>query len=258
MITTGGNQRRPHAASTPVDAATIERDAAERARRGHRRAHGPSQEHSHSALERLRERLHSHQDQAVADVLAQERRRMAADLHDLVMQDLALALANARMLVDDDAQGSQAATVVAAAERALAGARHILDDVDGRERKPLLDTVRASVRAAAKGVPLSFRADGFSAREQPDQPTLDALVHIAREAVANAVKHAEPSSIAVLLEHADEWRLQVRDDGRGFEAPAARRGFGLESMRAQAQALGGSLRVLSVVEVGTTVEASLP
>jgi signal transduction histidine kinase len=107
-------------------------------------------------------------------------------------------------------------------------------------------------------VPLSFCADGVPAGKQPDQPTLDAVVHVAREAVTNAVKHAAPSSVEAVLEYGDGWRLLVRDDGCGFDPAGAQRGFGLDSMSARAQALGGNLRVTSAVGVGTTVEAILP
>jgi NarL family two-component system sensor histidine kinase LiaS len=83
-------------------------------------------------------------------------------------------------------------------------------------------------------------------------------VHIGREAVTNAIKHADPDAIEVVLEYGDEWRLQVHDEGRGFDASRAVHGFGLESMRERAYALGGSLRITSVAGRGTTVEAVLP
>lgn len=195
--------------------------------------------------------------QATAE-LAEERRRVAADVHDLVLQDLAFALANARMLADDVAPSPLASTVVAAGERALAGARHILGDLVARDRVPVIEAVDASVRMAARRTPLSFDAAGVPAGVQPDQPTLDALVHIGREAVTNAIKHADPAAVEVVLEYADEWQLRVRDDGRGFDKAGACGGFGLESMRRHAQTLGGSLRVTSAVEAGTTVEVVLP
>ena len=76
----------------------------------------------------------------------------------------------------------------------------------------------------------------------PTAQTFSTIVHIAREAVTNAVKHGRPDAIEVVLEYPEEWRLRIRDDGRGFDAERARRGFGLRSMRRQAHALGGRLR----------------
>jgi signal transduction histidine kinase len=196
--------------------------------------------------------------QAPVHALARERQRMAADVHDLIMQDLSFALANARTLVDDPARGDSASTIVSAGERALAGARDVVSGLTERRSLPIATAVEGSVRTAARQTPISFRVSGALTTMQPDAPTCDALVHIAREAVTNAVKHARASSIEVALEHEDEWRLVVVDDGRGFDTEHGVDGFGLASMRLQAETLGGALRVRSTPVGGTTVEASLP
>jgi signal transduction histidine kinase len=138
------------------------------------------------------------------------------------------------------------------------GARSIVSDLLARERRPVVEAVEEGVRIAARHVPLSFDADAVASASQPDQRTLDALVHVGREAVANATKHAEPPAIEVVLSHADEWRLRVRDSGLGFDTGGATPGFGLESMKRHAHALGGSLHVTSALGVGTTVELTLP
>ena len=203
---------------------------------------------SPSTLEPLRGRPQDRERRAMADALAHERRRIAADVHDLIMQDLALALATARTLTDCLVPVAAGERRVAAGERALAGARYIVGDLAAEDRKLVIEAVEAGVRVAARHVPLSFNADGVPVGMQPDQPTLDALVHIGREAVTNAIKHAEPTAVEVVLEYADEWRLQVRDDGRGFDATDAGWGFGLESMTRHAHALGGSLRVTSAAD----------
>ena len=191
------------------------------------------------------------------DALALERQRIAAEIHDLVMQDLAFALASARGLAEDPAHALHASAVVAAGERALTGARDIVGALLGRDRTPVVQAVRDSAQTAARHVPLSFDAGGVPAADQPDQATLDTLVHVAREAVTNAVKHASPGAIEVVLEHEDEWRLLVRDDGCGFDASAVEGGFGLESMVRQARWLGGALLVRSA-PAGTIVEVVLP
>jgi len=195
---------------------------------------------------------------APVHALARERRRMAADVHDLIMQDLSFALANARTLVDDPARGDSASTVVSAGERALAGARDVVSGLTEQRSLPIAAVVEGSARTAARQTPLRFRAGGALAASQPDAPTCDALVHIAREAVTNAVKHARAESIEVALEREDEWRLIVVDNGRGFDTATDGNGFGLASMRLQAEALGGTLLVRSAPVGGTTVEALLP
>jgi signal transduction histidine kinase len=232
MITSTTNQRRlDAAASVPVEL---------------------------SALDSLWLHQRDRERQATADALAQERRRIAADVHDLIMQDLAFALATARGLADDAVRAPLASAVVAAGERALAGARSVVSDLIARERKPVVEAVEEGVRTAARQVSLSFDANGVPVDAQPDLATLDALVHIGREAVTNAIKHAAPRAVEVVLEHGDEWRLRVRDDGHGFDASGARCGLGLQSMKRHAHALGGLLRVTSAAGAGTTVEALLP
>ncbi len=199
---------------------------------------------------------------AATRLLAHERWQMATDVHDLIMQDLSLALANARALSDDPTSALRAGIVVGALERALAGARDVLGGLSEHDTRPIALTVEASVRAAARHTPLRFDAARVPSSAQPDQHTRAALVHIAREAVTNAVKHARPNAIDVVLEHAGQWRLTVHDDGGGFEeAPVATPavgGFGLLSMRESAHALGGAVHVGSATGAGTTVEAVLP
>lgn len=205
---------------------------------------------------------------ASANALARERRRVAADVHDLIMQDLSFALAGARALADDPGRAREASTVVSAGERALAGARGVVSALTEQSKQPIGRALESSVRVAARHTPLTFDAGASEEAPQADEATRNALVHIGREAVTNAVKHARASAIAVVLAHDDEWRLTVRDDGCGFGPDRRARGadggpagdtggFGLASMRHHAETLGGSLRVHSDGR-GTTVEVSLP
>jgi signal transduction histidine kinase len=195
---------------------------------------------------------------ATEALFAEETRRVAADVHDLVMQDLCFALASARALEDDPEVAWRASTIVIAAERALAGAREVLSGLSSQDRKPVIEAVRASVKMAARDAALSFDAAGVPDGAEPDQVTLCALVHIAREAVTNAVKHGVAAEVAVVLEYGEQWRLRVGDTGCGFDPAAQRSGFGLDSMSTHADALGGLLRVASVPGQGTILEVLLP
>ncbi|MFI5009411.1 MAG: sensor histidine kinase [Solirubrobacterales bacterium] len=202
---------------------------------------------------------------------------MAADVHDLIMQDLSLALANARTLASGHASGSGANAVVSASERALAGGRAILNDLrqppctaarpglprlssppSAGNSQPIVEAIEAGAHAAARSACLLFDAAGVPGSARADEPTRAALLHVTREAVANAAKHAGPNTIEVTLRYAGGWRLTVRDEGEGFDASATNNGFGLTSMRAHADALGGVLHVTSAIDRGTTVEVILP
>lgn len=210
------------------------------------------------ALCRLRSYMRARERRVATEALLAERRRLAADVHDLVMQELSVALAGARTLTRDSVLASRADGIVLAGEQALAGARGILSTLAERDRKPVVEAVGEGVRAAARHTHLSFDACNVPPDARSDGVTLDALVHIAREAVTNAVKHAAPRTITVVLERDEEWHLRVCDDGRGFAYAEGKRGFGLQSMRETSRALGGRLRLSSMPGKGTTVEAVLP
>jgi signal transduction histidine kinase len=84
---------------------------------------------------------------------------------------------------------------------------------------------------------------------------------VAREAVMNAVKHAEPSTVQVTLEPTTEGaKVTVTDDGRGFdvEEGSPEGHFGLTMMRERALVAGGTFDIHSVPEKGTTVTAEFP
>jgi signal transduction histidine kinase len=89
------------------------------------------------------------------------------------------------------------------------------------------------------------------------------LFRIVQEALANVRKHAQAHQAWVTL-RADPRRLdlEVRDDGKGFEAnpspSSAARSFGLTSMRERAESLGGSLCVESQPGSGTRVLVEVP
>jgi signal transduction histidine kinase len=200
-------------------------------------------------------------ERRAAQALEHERRRVAADVHDLIMQDLSLALANARTLASDVSAMPSASLVVSAGERALAGARVVVNGLTGdseRQSESIVRAIEASAQAAARSTRLIFDANGVPHSARPDRPTREALVHVVREAVTNATKHACPNAIEVTLQYTGLWRLTVRNEGDGFDAKSTGNGFGLTSMRAQVLALGGVLHVSSAANRGTTVEVVLP
>lgn len=85
------------------------------------------------------------------------------------------------------------------------------------------------------------------------------LLYIAREAISNAVRHADATRIAVDLRQSDqETALTVQDNGTGFETETARVGLGTVSMRTRAERLGARLSLVSIPAMGTMVRVSIP
>lgn len=84
------------------------------------------------------------------------------------------------------------------------------------------------------------------------------VLFIAREAVSNAVRHAQPSRIGIDLRNTQrETVLTVQDNGTGFDVAAARAGMGTISMRTRARRLAASLDIHSIPGMGTTVRLVL-
>lgn len=90
----------------------------------------------------------------------------------------------------------------------------------------------------------------------------DSLLSIAHEAVNNAIRHAEASRIGIHLSVAqDETRLEIADNGRGFDRSKVRaqgRTFGMRSMESRAADMGARFEVDSRPGGGTVVTVSIP
>jgi signal transduction histidine kinase len=84
------------------------------------------------------------------------------------------------------------------------------------------------------------------------------MIYIAREALSNAVRHGEPTRVAVDLRQDDlSTTLTIQDNGKGFDQASARTGLGTITMRTRAERLGGNLLVLSIPGMGTTVRLTV-
>ncbi len=90
-------------------------------------------------------------------------------------------------------------------------------------------------------------AIGFSLRGEPYPLSNDralGLLRICQEAVVNALRHAQASKIRVQLTYEPSGvDLSVHDNGRGFDAHAAGKGFGLTSMRERAERIGARIEI---------------
>jgi len=85
------------------------------------------------------------------------------------------------------------------------------------------------------------------------------LLYVAREALSNAIRHGRASKIAVdLRQTPDETALTVQDNGVGFDQANAHTGLGTITMRTRAERLGGTVTVLGIPGMGTTVRVSIP
>ncbi len=182
-----------------------------------------------------------------------DRRRLARELHDGVIQELAYIRAEGRAL-PEGLQGRD--HILGASERALDEARAALHALGDSGDDPLSASLERAVRQVAERFDVAVVLDlDESVPASSDQR--HALVRIAREAVTNAARHGNAHKVLVELNGGpDSATLHVRDDGVGFELPAQSpltTGYGLVSMRDRAQGLPGSFEIESAPGVGTTV-----
>jgi signal transduction histidine kinase len=109
---------------------------------------------------------------------------------------------------------------------------------------------------------LRVRVEGHARHLRPI--VRDEIYKIAAEALRNSFVHAQAGQVEVEMRYdSDEFRLRVRDDGRGFDqAILAAQGveghYGLRGMTERAALIGGKLAVWSEVGAGTEVELRTP
>lgn len=85
------------------------------------------------------------------------------------------------------------------------------------------------------------------------------LFRIGQEAIANAIRHADPTHLDISIQYEDrQARLKIIDDGRGFVMRGDLLGFGIRGMRKRASEIDADFDLVSVPGVGTTVIVSVP
>jgi signal transduction histidine kinase len=91
-------------------------------------------------------------------------------------------------------------------------------------------------------------------------PEIERTVYrLVQEALANIVKHAQAESASVAVIETDcGVRVEVRDDGRGFDPRRSNHGFGLVGMRERVALLAGTLSIESAPASGTAIRAEIP
>jgi len=103
---------------------------------------------------------------------------------------------------------------------------------------------------------VAFRASGCSAGAAIPEAIKRAAYRVFQESLSNARKHVQAGQVEATLEVGpDGVRLEVHDDGVGFEGPAR---LGLVSMRERAEEAGGSLTIESEPGLGTQVLVEVP
>ncbi|HEY2960454.1 MAG TPA: sensor histidine kinase [Actinomycetota bacterium] len=212
-------------------------------------------------------------ERALAGVVSatqQERRRLAADLHDGPVQQLTAVLLRL------ERQGVQLATGnVAAAQATLGQVQAALREQIGSLRGHLAELWPPALEQYGLEGALRMLADSVAERadvhvelevqvDQRPNPTVEATVYqVVQEALTNVAKHAKAGNVWVrLVAGRDGVRLLVRDDGVGFDPAEATRlpdgeHFGLAGMRERVELIGGHWELSSLPDEGTVIGVAL-
>lgn len=225
-------------------------------------------DHEREARHRSEQDLHL--QQVLANHALQDKIRLGRDLHDGLVQSLYAA-----------------GLMLETASQQLA-ARPVGADEAGRLLERAKTTLNAAIREARgtiggltpdaleeQSFPDAVRAvldhlDGGRLRERRVQlhrdlpafePTVRVeLLQIIREAASNALRHGEAATLEVSFAPLDDGRLRldIRDDGRGFDPALVTRGHGLDNLAARARNLGAGIELDSAPGRGATVTLTLP
>ena len=220
---------------------------------------------AHQAM--LAIQLNEFAEKSRQSAILEERNRMARDIHDTLAQGFTGVIV--QLEAADDAIGcSRRKEANEHLQRAAELARRSLSEArrSVRALRPealqagnFWDALQGIVKNTTAGTALHTM---FELRGQlRDLPPVwqENLLHIGQEALTNALKYAHPRNFETrLTSDTKELRLELRDDGDGFEVNNRHDGFGLAGMRERVEQMGGSLKITSARGKGTKLVVILP
>jgi signal transduction histidine kinase len=215
------------------------------------------------ALRRANAELVVLREADVARATADERARLAREIHDGMSQELWFAkLKQARLAgleLSDEARGL-ASEVADALESALAEARQAILALRPAEGASFALVMQRFVADFSDRFGIQAECTCDAAADELPARIQAELLRIAQEALTNARKHADPTLVRVAVSRQEgAVRLTVSDNGRGFDrAGGGGSGYGLRSMQERAELIGARLTIDSAVQDGTRVTVELP
>jgi Signal transduction histidine kinase len=211
---------------------------------------------------------HRELEREIVEISDRERHRIGADLHDVISSGLTNVTMRAETLahkLEEEGTAVEAKDLRAISEKTKEAADQIRSLSHTLVPQALRDGQLAGALAELaedeegfSGLTCDFVGDETETRPDDETAAMN-LYRIAREAVANAREHADPTRIAIDLRREDPGLvLAVRDDGEGWdEDDPPDGGLGLHLMRYRANLIGASL-ALTTRDGETVVECRLP
>jgi signal transduction histidine kinase len=213
-------------------------------------------------------RVEREREAKAREAVADERARIARELHDVVSHSVGVIVIQAQaaqqLEVGEEAVARSLRAIESSGQQALVEMRRLLGLLR-REDEELalapqpslryLDHLAATVREA--GLPVDLRVEGDVAALPPGVDV--SAYRIVQEALTNALKHAGPARARVLVRYgAGEVELEISDDGPGPGVGNGDGGHGLVGMRERVSVYGGELESGGLPEGGYAVRVRLP
>ncbi|HEY1926445.1 MAG TPA: GAF domain-containing sensor histidine kinase [Caulobacteraceae bacterium] len=187
----------------------------------------------------------------------QERNRLAREIHDTLAQGFAAIRMQLELARGDPATAGEALDLAnKIAEENLIEARRSMAVLTA-ERPSLIASLSAAIEGVRRLGQTQVVAQIDAAPEPPPEVAHE-LLRICQEAMLNAVRHAEASTVRITVAaiHGHGVRIAVEDDGIGFDPGAVTKGFGLAGLRDRASAIDAHLTIVSEPGAGTEVIAT--
>jgi signal transduction histidine kinase len=212
--------------------------------------------------------LEREREEKARTAVAEERGRIARELHDVVAHSVSVmvvqAQAGQRLLADPDLAGGALRAIEASGREALVELRRLLGILRTGAEQPAigpqpglgsLGVLLEQVREA--GLPVELRVEGEQVQLPPGVDL--AAYRIVQEALTNTLKHAGSARAEIIVRYGPSAvELEVLDDGRGAPAATNGSGHGLIGMRERVALYGGRLEAEPRKVGGFAVRARLP
>ena len=203
---------------------------------------------------------------AVQAAVLEERNRMARDMHDTLAQGFTGVILQLEAAEDSISSGQQKEAdkhlhrAAGLARQSLSEARRSVHALrpDALERANLWEALKGIIKSTTAGTALRTTCELRG--KLPELPPIwqKNLLHIGQEALTNALKYAHAQNFRARLScNARGVRLELRDDGAGFDLKDRHDGLGLTGMRERVEQMNGELEITSAPGKGTKIVVAL-
>ncbi len=206
--------------------------------------------------------LNEFAEQGRRAAIFEERNRMARDIHDTLAQGFTGVIVQLEAAEDAISCGRQKEAdkhlhrAAALARQSLKEARRSVHALrpDALERDNFWEVLKGTIKGTTAGTALHTTCELRG--KLPDLPPLwqENLLHIGQEALTNTLKYAQAQNFRTRLScNGRGIRLELHDDGHGFDPKDRHDGLGLTGMRERVQQMNGELQITSAPGEGTNV-----